>query len=93
MAQYRVVAPRDREGCKPVPGVTTFLNCRQNVGTYGINARNRRLKRVGDRSEAYRFASIGRGRRTRDGNPFMDIEHITAHPPNNSSPPKEAYSK
>ena len=76
MAHYQVRAPPDRRNCKAVPGVTTFLNCKVHVGEYGDTARNRLLNRVGERREAYRFASIGQGRRTRGGSSFNMIRNI-----------------
>ena len=45
MAHYQVRAPPDRRNCKAVPGVSTFLNCKVHVGTYGDAARNRLLSK------------------------------------------------
>ena len=72
MAEIRSIAPRNRRGCIAIPGVTTFVNCKQ-PGVYADNAINRRINRVGDRRERYRFPSVVRGRRTRGGNFFEDI--------------------
>ena len=76
MAHYQVRAPPDRRNCKAVLGVTTFFNCKVHVGKYGDTARNRLFNRVGERREAYRFASIGQGRRTRGGSSFNMIRNI-----------------
>ena len=58
-------APDDRRGCIPIPGIDTFMNCKVKIGKYGNTYRNRRLQRVGKERFAYRFSSIGRGRRMR----------------------------
>ena len=66
MAQVRSRALQDRHGCIPIPGVTTFLNCKQPDGVYVDNPANRRLNCVGKRRERYRFSSVERWRRTRN---------------------------